>query len=155
MTPSRFVTQLALHHVILCGQHPPFTKPWTPISLQKKTGVGLQDFSKYWWCLLTIPVYGRMSDSVGWLLTPISTPFSARARGLGTIFHRSPRQQGSANKMYLCEIWKVESRWKSFFPPLQHTPYSPSSHHPWGFGAAMTSSVVSQSFLTSEWQQQF
>ena len=54
-----------------------------------------------------ISVYGGMLASVGWLLTPTSTPFSAGARSLGTTFHRF-RTAGSANKMGLC----AAGRWK-------------------------------------------
>lgn len=56
---------------------------------------------------LTMPVIWRMLSGTGWLWTPISTAFSAGAGSPGT-FHRCPWQQGSANKIYLCEIQRVE-----------------------------------------------
>ncbi|XP_046937666.1 retinoic acid receptor beta-like isoform X2 [Lynx rufus] len=68
-------------------------------------------------------------------------PFFAGPGHPRTIVHGFPRQQNSANKAYLCEIWKAGRRRKPCFSPLQqqtcrlnvgvHSPHQ-SGLGPWG-----------------------
>lgn len=104
------------------------------------------------------PIRRGLLDNVGWLLTPISSPFFAGPGHPRTIVHGFPRQQNSANKAYLCEIWKAGRRRKPCFSPLQqqtcrlnvgvHTPHQ-SGLGPWGCSDPSTGFPK-----FPEWQQQ-
>ena len=129
------------------GTRPPGYSTWTPPPFHK--------------AFEHPPIRRGLLDDVGWLLTPISSPFFAGPGNPRTIVDRFPRQQNCANKAYLCEIWKAEVEGGGSHAFLlcssRHAGRMLESILPtsqaWGHGAVVTPAVASRSFLT-EWQQQ-